>query len=153
MAAAADRRYLRRMAELDQTGSDAFRWLDSHMVESADAPDQAHDWVFMLRPADWLLLEAVWPDRSSEWREACAYLIEGPVGPSQRLLRIALADPEDAVATQAAASICHQLLDNPDEVTFDASIAPRLRELRARDPGLGMEAVDEVLRRYGGADS
>ena len=72
------------MAETDQVGSDAFRWLDDHMIESAEAPDEAFDWVFMLRPDDWLLLESVWPNRPAEWREACAYIIEGPVMPSQR---------------------------------------------------------------------
>ena len=139
------------MSDPDRPGSDAFRWLDDHMLESAEAPDEAHDWVFMLRPADWLLLETIWPDRSSKWREACAYLIEGPFRESQRVLRLALADPNDAVATQAAVSICAQLLDHPDEIAFDANLTARLRELRDRHAGVGMEEVDEVLRRHGGA--
>jgi len=139
------------MTTPDQVGSDAFRWLDANMIASIDAPDEAFDLVFMLRPDDWALLEQLWPDRPSEWREACAYVIEGPVQSSQRLLRLALSDADDAVATQAAASICSQVLDHPDKISFDASLAPRLRDLRARHPGRGMEEVDEVLRRYGGA--
>src|SRR5262249_33804970 len=99
---------------------------------------------------DWALLEEVWSNRSVEWREACAYIIAGPVEFSQRLLRLALADSDDAVATQAAVSICGQTLDHPDEVSFDITLAPRLRDLRARNPGRGMDEVDEVLRRFGG---
>jgi hypothetical protein len=140
------------MDNQESLGSEAFRWLDRNMVAAMDAPDEAFDWVFMLGPDDWILLEQVWPNRSSEWREACAYVIEGPVNPSQRLLRLALADPYDEVATQAAVSICSQVLDHSDEISFDASLAPRLRELRRRNPGRGMEEVDEVLRRYGDAD-
>ena len=139
------------MAERNQVGSDAFRWLDANMIASMEAPDEAFDWVFMLRPDDWALLEQVWPHRSAEWREACAYVVGGPVKSSQRLLRLALGDANDAVATQAALSICAQVLDHPDKISFDASVAPRLLELRARHPGPGMEEVDEVLRRYGGA--
>jgi hypothetical protein len=122
------------MAEQDQAGSEAFRWLDANMVASRDAPDEAFDWVFMLRPGDWTLLERVWPNRPTEWREACAYVLEGPVKSSQRILRLALADADDAVAMQAAASICAQVLDHPDKISFDASLAPRLRKLRARHP-------------------
>jgi hypothetical protein len=137
------------MSEPHQIGSDAFRWLDANMIESVEAPDEAFDWVFMLRPEDWLLLEKIWPDRPPEWREACAYVVEGPVMASQQLLRLALADPNDTVATQAAVSICSQVLDHPEKISFDLTLLPRLRELRARHPRRGMEEVEEVLRRYG----
>jgi hypothetical protein len=136
------------MANPRQTGSEAFRWLDANMVASLEAPDEAFDWVFMLRVDDWPLLEAIWPERSTKWREACAYIVgHGPVAPSQRLLRLALNDANNHVATQAAVSLCAQMLEHPDEAPFDSTLLPRLRELRDGRPG--MEEVDEILRRRG----
>jgi hypothetical protein len=140
------------MAHPPPTGSEAFRWLDANMVASGEAPDEAFDWVFMLRADDWPLLESIWPKRSAEWREACAYIVgEGPVPSSQRLLRLALADANENVATQAAVSLCAQMLEHPDEAPFDTALLPRLKELRTRDPRGHMEEVDEILRRYGEA--
>jgi hypothetical protein len=122
------------------------------MVASADAPDEAFDWVFMLRAADWPLLESVWAERSAAWRESCAYIVgEGPVSPSQRLLRLALADADNAVAAQAAISLCAQVLKHPDEAPFDRNMLPRLRELRRANADGNMEEVDEILRQHGGA--
>ena len=140
------------MADTRQIGSEAFRWLDTNMVVSLEAPDEPFDWVFMLRADDWPLLESVWPERSAEWREACAYLLgEGPVAPSQRLLRLALADTNDDVATQAAVSLCAQMLEHPDEAPFDVALLPQIKQLRRRDPRGDMEEVDEILRRNGEA--
>ena len=115
------------MANERQTGSEAFRWLDTNMVASGDAPDEASDWVFMLRADDWPLLESVWPERSGGLaRSLPPYIIgEGPVPPSQRLLRLALADTNENVATQAAVSLCAQMLEHPDQAPFDAALLPR----------------------------
>jgi hypothetical protein len=140
------------MADARQIGSEAFRWLDANMVVSLHAPDEAFDWVYMLSADDWPLLESAWPERSAKWRESCAYILgEGPVAPSQRLLRLALADTNDDVATQAAVSLCAQMLEHPDEAPFDAALLPQLKELRHRDPRGHMEEVEEILRRYGEA--
>jgi predicted TIM-barrel enzyme len=136
-------------ADKDQLGSDAFHWLDANMSESLAAPDEAFDWVFLLRPRDWQLLESVWEERSDVWREACAYIIgAGPVAPSQQLLRLALADKNIDVAAQAAISLCTQMLEHPDEAPFDPVLAPRLKELVRRDPSGNMKEVEEILRRY-----
>jgi hypothetical protein len=140
------------MAHARQIGSDAFRWLDANMAASADAPDEAFDWVFMLRADDWPMLESIWPERSAGWREACAYIVgHGPVLPSQRLLRLALADPDLEVATQAAVSLCAQMLEHPAEAPFDSTLLPRFKELKCRDRRRRIDEVEEILRRHGGA--
>lgn len=138
------------MADMRQYGSEAFHWLDANMIASLEAPDEAFDWIFMLAEDDWRLFESIWSERPAEWREGCAYIVgAGPVAPSQRLLRLALADTNDRVATQAAVSLCAQMLEHPDEATIDATLLPRLNELRSRDPRRHMEEVDEILRRHG----
>jgi hypothetical protein len=72
------------LAASNAKGSDALIWLDGHMVESLDTPDEAFDWVFMLKPGDWPLLEDLWNARSPKWREGCAYILgSGPVAPAQ----------------------------------------------------------------------
>jgi hypothetical protein len=89
-------------------GSDALQWLDLNVADSLLAPDEAFDWVFMLKDGDWPLLESLWFDRPPEWREALAYVLcEGPVQPSQRLLVQALFDPHKHVAVQAADTLAH----------------------------------------------
>jgi len=138
------------MTDPAQTGSDALRWLDRNMVSSLESPDEAFDWVFMLKPGDWSILEAIWNRRPAPWREACTYIVgEGPVIPSQNLLRLALADENEAVAVQAATSLCGQMLEHPEQVPLNASIVPRLRELRQRNLGLNMNEVDLVLQQLG----
>ena len=135
------------MSDPESSGSEAFQWLDAHMVYSLRAPDEAFDQVFMLRDHDWTLLDKVWAERSPAWREACAYVfVDGPVAKSQQLLRRALQDPELCVATQAAISLCHQMLEYPGEAPFDQSLLPRLRELREIFEG-DMAEVDAILER------
>jgi hypothetical protein len=139
------------MAEPHLSGSDAFRWLDANMVASLESPDEAFDWVFMLKEKDWPLLEAIWSERSAVWREACAYILgECPTPPSQRLLRLALADAENAVASQAAVSLCAQLLQQPSEAQINGDLLRRLRELRGASGDSSMQEVDEFLRRHRG---
>src|SRR6266481_4936422 len=115
------------------------------MVESLAAPDEAFDWVFMLRPEDWPLLEKLWQERPPDWREALAYvLVDGPVAHAQPILRHALGDENPNVASQAAISLCHQFLEYPDKAPFDTSTLPRLRELRQTIVG-DMQEVETVL--------
>lgn len=138
------------MVDPSLSGSDAFRWLDANMVPSLEAPDEAFDRVFMLQEEDWTLLEAVWPERPAVWREACAYIVgECPTPASQRLLRLALSDAENAVASQAAISLCAQLLEQPGETHTDAGLLRRLRELRSANADDAMQEVDDFLRRHG----
>ena len=140
-------------AEAPAIGSEAFRWLDAHMAEALECPDEAFDRVFMLREEDWPRLEAAWERRPPAWREGCAYVLgAGPVAPSQRLLRLALTDPDSGVATQAACSLCAQMLEHPDEAPFDPAILPRLREFHRAYPHAKVEEVDELLRRHPGAE-
>jgi hypothetical protein len=136
------------MSSSDLCGSEAFLWLDAHLVESLDAPDEAFDWVHMLRSEDWQLFSNVWAERPARWREALAYVVvDGPVSQAQPLLRRALVDPDNNVATQAAISLCHQMTEYPNECPFDETLLPRLREIRRASNG-DMQEVDTVLGRY-----
>jgi hypothetical protein len=136
------------MTKPDQSGSEAFRWLDAHMIESLDAPDEAFDQVYMLRPEDWPLFERVWAERPPRWREALVYvLVDGPVSESQPLLRRALADLDHDVAAQAAISFCHQMIEYPDRCPFEEALLPRLKEIRKAVSG-DMTEVDIILQRY-----
>ena len=135
------------MTTPNSSGSEAFQWLDAHLIESLDSPDEAFDWVFMLQADDWPLFERVWSQRPPLWREALAYvLIDGPVVQAQRILRQALADAEFSVARQAAISLCHQMLEYPDEAPLDRSLLPRLRELRNMPHAQDMGEVDAWFR-------
>ena len=136
------------MSKPDPSGSEAFRWLDVHMIESLEAPDEAFDWVYMLRPEDWPLFEKVWDERPPRWREALVYvLVDGPVSESQPLLRRALADLDYDVAAQAAISLCHQMIEYPDQCPFEEALLPGLREIRRANSG-DMTEVDIILQRY-----
>lgn len=122
------------------------------MIESLYSPDSAFDWVFMLQPDDWPLIERAWSQRSPLWREALAYvLIDGPLVQAQQILRRALTDNEFSVACQAALSLCHQMLEYPDGVPFDSSLLPRLREIREAADTRDMQEVDAVLSKYASA--
>lgn len=136
------------MANSHSNGSDAFRWLDQHLIESLDAPDEAFDCVFMLRDADWPLFEAVWGDRPAEWREAFAYVFcEGPIRESQALLRRALFDANSNVACEAACTLCHQYQLDPQLVVFDSIVVDRLRHVFEQNGGRHMEDVHTVLKQ------
>jgi hypothetical protein len=123
----------------------AFDWLDSFFATPQDSPDEAFDWIYAMEPDDWECLEKAWPDRPSEWRESCAFVLgEGPVPESLPVLRIALFDEELSVSTQAAASYAGQRLNYDEEVPLDADVIDRLRELvETGEPGL--DIVVEVL--------
>jgi len=136
------------MANSHSIGSDAFRWLDQHLIESLSAPDEAFDWVFMLRDGDWLLFEAVWDDRPAEWREAFASVFcEGPIRESQALLRRALFDANSNVACEAACTLCRQYQLDPQLVVLDSMVVDRLKHVFEQNGGRHMEEVDAVLRQ------
>src|SRR5258707_410489 len=121
------------MTHPEQSGSEAFRWLDAHMIESLQTPDEAFDWVHLLRPDDWQLFDRVWAERPPRWREALAYVLtDGPISQAQPLLRRALSDSDLDVASQAAISLCHQMLEYSDKCPADEALLPRLRELRRK---------------------
>jgi hypothetical protein len=113
----------------ENRGSEMFRLLDEHLVESADSPDQALDWVFMLEEEDWTFLQQIWSDRTAEWREALAYVIGGPIQESQRLLRFALYDTNRAVAWQAACTLAWQATKRTDGVELSPNELARFKEL------------------------
>jgi hypothetical protein len=137
----------------EQAGNEAFRWLDANMVKSPADPEQTLDQVYLLGARDWQLLESVWSERSPAWREACASIVGvGPVEPAQRLLRHALDDTNHNVATQAAVSLCAQMLEHPEQAPFDPALLPRLQALSRLAVGGQIGEVEEVLRRYGEAE-
>ena len=118
---------------IDQ-GSEAFQWLDQHVVDALEAPDEAFDWVFMLKERDWPLLEAVWRERPTEWREAYSYILcNGPVQESQRILRLALFDNDPNVAAEAAATLLgHHAIDK-NLPAFPLEVVERINQLRAKE--------------------
>ncbi|MCC7535791.1 MAG: hypothetical protein IT379_06245 [Deltaproteobacteria bacterium] len=81
-------------------------WMDVHLSDALETPDEHYDVVHMLTDADWDALLAVYPSRTPRWREALAYVVaQGPSGPSLRVLRIAIRDEDRDVAVQAALSM------------------------------------------------
>lgn len=98
----------------------AFDWLDEHMTEALDAPDEHFDWVWMAKDEDWRSLVAAFPSRDEAWREALAYVVsDGPPGWGYRVLAIALQDGTAAVREQAALSFVDLLESNEDEGTSE----------------------------------
>lgn len=131
----------------DRDASDAFLWLDANAESSLEAPDEAFDCVFMMTPHDWTLVDSVWQDRSSLWREAFAYIVvEGPIDESRRMLLRAVRDADDTVAQQAAISLCHQYVEYPDNrIEIDADTVKVVRDLISRVGHESMEPVPEFL--------
>ena len=132
---------------IDRDASDAFLWLDANAESSLDAPDPAFDWVFMMTPHDWTLVDSVWADRSPLWREAFSYIVvDGPIDESRRMLLRAVRDSDDAVAQQAAISLCHQFVEHPDDrISIDDETVAVIRVLISRLGDANMEPVPEFL--------
>lgn len=125
---------------------DGFDWLDKHLIESLQTPDEAFDWVFMMSDGEWIMLESVWDERQAEWREALAYLVcDGPIRQSQSILRRALFDPNLRVAAEAACSLCNHRGIEPDLVDFNPTIVARLKVVFDQNGGKNMETVAAVL--------
>lgn len=113
--------------------SDALKWLEDNLEESLLAPDEAFDWVFMLKDSDWSLLEGLYNDKPPLWREACAYIfVNGPIKESKNILVKALSDSHRSVREQASETICFQLREYPDEVVFDHSEIKRALSVLAQ---------------------
>ena len=131
----------------DSAGSDAFQLLDANAEESLTAPDSAFDWVFMMTEHDWSLVDRVWSDRSSVWREAFAYIVvDGPIHESRGMLLRAVRDPHNDVARQAAISLCHQYVEYPeDRIEIDVDTVQVIRDLLARCGESNMGPVPEYL--------
>ncbi len=90
--------------------SEALQWMESNLEEALMYPDEAFDWVFMLKDEDWRLLSVIYKTKSELWREACAYVFsEGPVKESKDIMLLALSDKCKRVREQAAETICHHL--------------------------------------------
>ena len=128
-------------------GSDAFLWPDANAESSLEAPDSALDWVFMMTPHDWTLVDSVWSERSSLWREAFAYVVvDGPIDHSRNMLLRAVRDLDDNVAQQAAISLCHQYVEYPDDqITIDTETVSVIRNLISRLGDRKMDPVPEFL--------
>ncbi len=131
----------------DRDASEAFLWLDANAESSLEAPDPAFDWVFMMKPHDWTLVDSVWADRSALWREAFSYIvIDGPINESRRMLLRAVRDSDDAIAQQAAISLCHQFVEYPDDrIAIDDETVTVIRDLISRLGDAKMEPVPEFL--------
>jgi len=119
--------------------TDAYRWLDKHMAEALQAPDEHHDWVYMLKPPDWAELERNFISRPPAWREAFAYVVaQGPPEEAMRVLRVALEDRRPEVASQAALSVVDLADLFPDQVSLDDAMAGQLRRVaKSEDGNLG----------------
>ena len=135
----------------DRPGSDAFLWLDANAETSLDAPDSAFDWVFMMTPHDWTLVDSVWPHRSPLWREAFSYfVVDGPIDESRNMLLLAVRESDDNVAKQAAISLCHQYVEYPDaRIPLDPETVTVIRALISRVGDDNMEPVPEFLASMG----
>ena len=98
----------------------------------SEAPDEAFDWIFMMKPEDWSLLQSAWQERPPGWRQECAYVLgHGPIKECRPFLEMAIFDLEFEVATQAAESLAGLLLDSKTpNVGFSASVRERLALLR-----------------------
>ncbi|MDV6030211.1 MAG: hypothetical protein F9B45_08905 [Phycisphaera sp. RhM] len=114
-------------------GSDAYRWLDRHAEYMLETPDEAFDWVFMLTDYDWDLIDATWDQRSTQSKEAFAYVVcEGPSRNSRRMLLRALRDTDSDVAEQAAESLNSQReLDGSDFPVLDDDSEQLIAKLTA----------------------
>lgn len=101
---------------------------------------------------DWELLKGIWAERPPEWRASCAVIVGHFATPSSRtVLLLALADPNEMVATEAAIALCGQMLEHPEFVAIDDKLLKRLRELKLRDQNNIMFEVDDILRLHGRA--
>ena len=128
--------------------TDAFRWLDEHMVASLEAPDEAFDWIWMTTKRDWHLLQEAWPSRSAAWREACAYVLgSGPKDECVPLLRAAIQDECDDVAIQAICSLCDQIVRHNDYSLLDGKSLDRMTDFNQRGTFARIPEVQELLSR------
>jgi hypothetical protein len=131
--------------------SQNFIWLDAHLLEVFESPDEAVDVIFMLTESDWEQLEAAWEQRPSKWREALAYLLgEGPITKGQLLLRRALFDTDSKVADEAARSFCEHCTrsieeENDETVEIDPEIIARLKAIVEQNPEENWEDVTDLL--------
>ena len=122
---------------------EAFSWLDEHMPEALETPDEHFDWIWMAKDDDWQALLAASPTRDAAWREAFAYVVsEGPPVWGYRVLALALRDEAVDVRHQAALSFVDLLESNEEEGEdeIDEAMWARVRELAAS----GDPALDDV---------
>ena len=130
---------------------EAFSWLDEHMPEALEAPDEHFDWIWMAKDNDWQALLAAYPTRDAAWREGLAYVVsEGPPVWGYRVLALALRDDAVGVRHQAALSFVDLLESNEDEGEdeIDEAMWARVRELAAN----GDPALDDVRAFLAGYD-
>jgi len=131
--------------------ADAFDGLDAHFWDVArgsdsESPDEAHDWVFMMTPEDWSLLEAALPTRPPAWREECAYILgQGPFGPSVRLLTRALFDTDTSVGIQAGISLAAQYLEQRPIPYLNPEIRLQLVSLVTAAKGTHVGEIQDLL--------
>lgn len=104
-------------------GSNAYNWIIKNLESALTHPDEAFDWIFMLKGDDWSLLEKIYDAQSCQWREACAYIFaDGPIAESKPLLVKALFDSEPSVREQAVETIAYQVREYPDESNFEVEV-------------------------------
>jgi hypothetical protein len=131
---------------------DAFEALDKYFWSvqedpGHEAPDEAFDWIFMMKAEDWEALDRAWEDRPARWRAECAYVLgEGPVESCVGRIERALFDPEMTVAQEAVSSYARQFADEPSKVSVSPVVRERLAVLAERDSSLTPEVL-EILQR------
>ena len=118
-----------------EAGSEAYRWINANAEYMLETPDEAFDWVYMLKESDWELIVATWDSRSEFCREALAYIVcEGPPIQSRNMLLRALDDTNADVAAQAAESLKSQKeLFGDDFPKLDNATMKRVLELADSD--------------------
>lgn len=133
---------------------EAFDFLDEYFWSvnddpASEAPDEAFDWIFMMKPDDWNSLESVMEQRPPGWREECAYVLgEGPIDRCKPLLERVVWDLEFDVARQAAESLAALMLGQEALVLLlESSLRERLELLRDLRSPCADDALSQLLKQ------
>ena len=112
---------------------DKYFWLVQREPER-EAPDDAFDWIFMMKDDNWTALDREWPSRPEGWRRECAYVLgEGPAGFCAPRLERAILDSNSSVALEAARSYASLVGENPSLGPPSAPLKERLMWLATTD--------------------
>jgi hypothetical protein len=118
----------------------------AYAADPGTSPDAAHDCIHMMHSDDWAALRRAWADRSSQWREGCAYVLgTGPVVECLPILANALADDALGVATEAAIGYAALVLEHGLASTVSEQTRQRLAQIVAVAGSTHLDEVAELL--------